>query len=120
MLEVCLAKAHDAVELEEALREARKDVTLLKARLQAGGGAAAIDSRIADVASSPDVAARPKGRCGNREVVRAERLRVLRLCADACAKAGVAGRTDSFSEVKEAFNAVCKQQKSLATGCRMP
>ena len=116
MLDVCLAKAHDAVELEEALREARKDVTLLKARLQAGGGAAAIDSRIAEVASSPDVAARPKGSCGNREVVRAERLRVLRLCADACAKAGVAGRTDSFPEVKEAFNAVCKQQKSLATG----
>ena len=41
---------------------------------------------------------------------------MLRLCADACAKAGVAGRTDSFPEVKEAFNAVCKQQKSLATG----
>ena len=109
----CLAQARESTALKEALTLARKDMVALKPKLQAGGGAAAVSARIDELLAEPDVAKRPKGICTDRKVLHAERVNILRACAQACAKADAAGQTDSFPSAREAFNALCKKQKAL-------
>ena len=108
LLDAVLGRVHSAVELEEALKLARNDLLGMKALLGAAGDTSQVVAEHADeVRKSSGVGKRAKGQVGDQAVIKAERLRVLRVVERAVAR-GAATGAGGFASAKEAFNAECK------------
>lgn len=114
MIDATLSRTHAAIELEEALKLARRDLLGMKPDLKSSDDPSAVVSACYDeVATSKDVGKRPQGHVGSKEVIKAERLRVLAEVRTAVAKGALEG-ADGFEAAKGAFNAECKSQTALA------
>ncbi len=113
LLDAMLERAHVAIELEEALKLARKDLLDMKSRLKKNADPAqVVASKIEAVAAASEVGKRPRGQVGNKAVIKAERLRVLETVRVAVASKA-SGGDDGFGAAKEAFNGECKKQAEL-------
>lgn len=114
MLDATFVRTHMAMELEEALKLVRKDLLGMKADLKSSDDPSTVVSSCYDgVATAKGVGKRPQGQVGSKEVIKAERLRVLAELRSAVAKGALEG-ADGFEAAKGAFNAECRAQASLA------
>lgn len=118
LIDATLERAHAAMELEEALKLARKDLLEMKPQLKRDANSAqVVANRIEAIASASGVGKRAKGQIADKAVVKAERLRVLE--AARCAVARGSSCVDGFDAAKKAFNEECGNQAELvkrATG----
>ena len=113
LLEAMLERAHVAIELEEALKLTRKDLLKMKSSLKGVGDMVqAVTNRINEIRESSDVDRCLKGQVGDKNVVKAERLRVLESVRVAVAS-NASGDEDGFDVAKRAFNEECKIQAEL-------
>lgn len=113
LLDAMLERVHGAIELEEALKLARKDLLDMKGRLSTGDDpASVVQGRIEAVKTASDVGKRPKGQVGDKAIIKAERLRVLGVVHSAVVR-GVAEGKGGFDSAKAAFNVECKLQAKL-------
>ncbi|WP_248922873.1 ATP-binding protein [Olsenella intestinalis] len=113
LLDAMLERAHGAIELEEALRLARKDLLDMKGALgRSESPVEVVDRRVAAVSSEGTVGKKVRGQVGDRSVIKAERLRVLRGVRAAVARGAAEGK-GSFDAAKASFNAECKAQAQL-------
>ena len=110
LLDALLERVHPAIELEEALKLAKRDLLDMKARLGSAGDTSDIVARRIDaIMREGDVGKRVRGQVGDRAVIKVERLRVL----DDVRKSVVRGAAEGeggFASAKEAFNAECRRQ----------
>ena len=113
LLDAMLERAHGAIELEEALKLARKDLIDLRPALnRSGANAETVEKRIAMVKTEGSVGNKVRGQVGDREIIKAERLRVLQAVHTAVVRASAEGK-DLFDAAKGAFNSECKRQAQL-------
>lgn len=113
LLDAMLERAHTAIELEEALKLARKDLLDMKPQLKRGDEPAQIVSnKIEAVDAASKIGKRPKDQIGDKAAIKAERLHVLE--AVRVAVAGKASGGDGFDIAKEAFNKECRNQAKAA------
>ena len=113
LLDAMLVRAHDAVELEEALKLTRQDLLDLRDALgESEAPAAVVKRHIEGVEAASDVGRRPEGQLGDRAVIKAERLRVLEAVRSAVSRGTSAGE-EAFDAAKEAFNTECRTQAQL-------
>lgn len=103
LLDSVISRSHDAMELEGALRLVRGDLLEMKPALQGDGYVAAVQDRIAYVRNGSDVGKSAVGVVGDREIIKARRMRVLSLAGEAVTAAAVAGE-DLFDAAKTAYN----------------
>lgn len=114
LLDAMLERTHAVIELEEALKLTRKDLLKMKSSLTGAGDAGqAVASRINEIRESSDVGRRLKVPVGDKDVIKAERLRVLESVRVAIAS-NASGGEDGFDASKRAFNEECKIQAELA------
>jgi hypothetical protein len=113
LLDAMLERAHGAIELEEALKLARKDLLDMRGALgRSDSPTEVVDRRVAAVSSEGTVGKKVRGQVGDREVIKAERLRVLCGVRTAVARGAAEGK-GGFDAAKGAFNAECKAQAQL-------
>ena len=113
LLDSMLGRAHGAIELEEALKLARKDLLEMKGPLgRSESPVEVVERRIRTVEAEGTVGKKVRGQVGDRAVIRAERLRVLRAVRAAVVR-GVAEGKGAFDAAKAAFNAECKAQAKM-------
>ena len=113
LLDAMLERAHTAIELEEALKLARKDLLDMKPQLKRGDEPAQIvANKIEAVDAASKIGKRPKDQIGDKAAIKAERLHVLE--AVRVAVAGKASGGDGFDIAKEAFNKECRNQAKAA------
>lgn len=113
LLDAMLERAHVAIELEEALKLARKDLLDMKGPLSKGSDpVSAVTRRIEAVKSASDVGKRPRGQVGDKAVIKTERLRVLDAVRSSVARGAAEGK-GGFDSAKAAFNDECKAQAKL-------
>ncbi|WP_165045614.1 ATP-binding protein [Adlercreutzia sp. ZJ138] len=105
-------RVHGAMELESALRLVRADLMELKGTLVGDEAALALRKRASSVRGECETGNRANSEPGDRRVVKALRVSVLNMAADA---ADEATRTGSarFDAAKEVFNSQVKRCDSL-------
>lgn len=110
LLDAVLQRVRDVVELEEALKLARKDLLSIKASLAKSADPASVVAAAMESAKrSSLVSKEQKGQVGDKKAILAERLRVLKAVQNAVMR-GTAGGDDTFSLAKAPFNAECEKQ----------
>lgn len=115
LLDAMLGYVHKAIDREEALKLVRDDVLGMKDDLASSNDPAGVVAAVVDaVMNASEVGKRPDGQVGNRDVIKAERVRVLEeMRSDVLY--GVARGEDAFTCAKNSFNAECQAQARLAT-----
>ena len=106
------SRVHESVELEQALRLAREDLVALRPQLQEGE-LRPLDERVEALLADETALSLGKNLVGDANVVRAERLRVLKTVRRAAAAAQAQASGDLFEAAKGAFNAECAVQTRL-------
>lgn len=114
LLDAVLERVRSVVELEEALKLARKDLLAMKAALAKSAEPASIVAvAIADAEKSGLLGKEQKGLVGDKRAILAERLRVLGAVRAAVAR-GSGDEMNGFSLAKASFNAECEFQAGAA------
>ena len=109
LIDAVLTRVRAAIELEEALKLVRRDLTDLKTRLGSAGDTSQVVARYADaLRSASDVGKRVRNQVGNAAVVKAERLRVLETIEGTIIR-GAAEGEGGYASARKAFNAECKK-----------
>lgn len=107
LIDANLFCAHEAVQLEEALKSVRSDLLELKSQLKtADDSAAVVAGRMESIQAEGGVGKRLKGQAGDAAVIKAERLRVLGLVVIALRKKQTDAK-DAFDVAKAVFNMEC-------------
>ena len=119
--EALRSRIHNSMALEEALRRVRGEVSDFCHRGLSGEDAATFFAkRIAEVQAAPDAGKKTSADVGERQIIRAEQLRLLesfRVCAAAAASEPDASPESIAREVKAAYNAEALRQADLAKSC---
>lgn len=105
-------RVHGAMELKSALRLVRADLIELKGALAAHDSARTLRERASAVRGECETGNRANSEPGDRRVVRAERMRMLSMAADAADEAARANAAQ-FDAAKEAFNSQVRRCDAL-------
>ena len=116
LLDAVIERAHYSMEYEEALRATRADVVDMMSGFTSTTAAnKAIERRIGEVKKSTEVGKRQKGMVGDKDVIKAERLRILGDLRSAVLRSPSEEKAPTVAAAKAAFNAECKKQAKTAS-----